>query len=202
LILIICGCTQALPTVLWHGMGDTCCNSESMGYIADLITNTTGNYVYSIKIGDTEDDDEYNGFFKNVNDQIAYVCDLLKSDPKLSGGFNAVGFSQGSQFLRAYVQRCNSPPVKNLISVGGQHQGIFGLPHCPGESSTLCETMRELLDEGAYISWIQSFLVQAEYWHDPLYPSDFLEYNIFLPDINNALTNKNITYKKKHRITQ
>jgi len=151
--------------------------------------------VYSIRVGQDEGDDQYNGFFKNINDQVAFVCDLLSKDPKLSGGFNAVGFSQGSQFLRAYVQRCNSPPVRNLISVGGQHQGVFGLPHCPGENSTLCELMRELLDNGAYISWIQSFVVQAEYWHDPLAMSEYYQYNVFLPDINNALPTKNATYK-------
>ena len=29
--------------------------------------------------------------------------------------------------------------------------GVFGLPHCPGENSTLCEYVRKLLDYGAYI---------------------------------------------------
>jgi len=64
-----------------------------------------------------------NGFFMNANKQIAMVCDQVQSDPKLKDGYNAVGFSQGGQFLRALVQRCPSPPMKNLISVGGQHQG-------------------------------------------------------------------------------
>lgn len=72
--------------------------------------------------------------------------------------------------------------------------GVFGMPKCPGANYTLCEWMRELLDlgksnrtqykttslslcthphphtthtlcSGAYISWIQDTLVQAEYWH-------------------------------------
>ena len=29
--------------------------------------------------------------------------------------------------------------------------GVFGLPHCPGETSTLCEEVRKLLNEGAYL---------------------------------------------------
>jgi len=119
-----------------------------------------------------------------------------KKDHQLLNGFNAIGFSQGSQFLRAYVQRCNNPPVVNLISIGGQHQGVYGLPHCPG-SYTICEYVRQLIDIGAYVGWIQDFLVQAEYWHDPWDRDGYLKYNIFLPDINNEFEKKNETYKKK-----
>lgn len=67
--------------------------------------------------------DTENGFFMNANDQISLVCNQIQSDPKLKNGFNSVGFSQGGQFLRALAQRCPSPPMLNLISIGGQHQG-------------------------------------------------------------------------------
>lgn len=30
---------------------------------------------------------------------------------------------------RAYVQRCNDPPVHNLISIGGQHMGKINRVH-------------------------------------------------------------------------
>lgn len=75
-------------------------------------------YVRSLEIGSDIFSDLINGFFMNVNDQVDYVCKTLKADPALRGGFNAIGFSQGSQFLRAYVQRCNDPPVVNLVSMG------------------------------------------------------------------------------------
>jgi len=150
-------------------MGDTCCYSFSMGAISKIITNVTGNYVHSIMIGDSIEADEFNGFFMNVNDQVDLVCQQMKADPKLANGFNAVGFSQGSQFLRAYVQRCNDPPVRNLVSIGGQHQGVFGLPKCPGANYTLCEWMRELLDYGVYVGFVQNHLVQAEYWQARYY---------------------------------
>ncbi len=29
---------------------------------------------------------------------------------------------QGGQFLRAVAQRCPDPPMRNLVSIGGQHQ--------------------------------------------------------------------------------
>lgn len=43
--------------------------------------------------------DSYNSFFLNANIQIKKACGLLSSDTKLRNGFNAIGFSQGSQFL-------------------------------------------------------------------------------------------------------
>jgi palmitoyl-protein thioesterase len=167
-----------------------------MGKIKGLIEqNLPGIYVYSIEVGNSIVEDELNGYFMNVNDQIDYICDKLKSDGNLTNGFNAMGFSQGGQFLRAYVERCNDPPVHNLISVGGQHQGIFGLPKCPGNNSELCEIARELLNKGAYNKDVQPHSVQAEYWHDPLNEEEYLEKCIFLPDINNA-NSVNETYKK------
>jgi palmitoyl-protein thioesterase len=75
-------------------------------------------------------------------------------------------FSQGAQFLRAIAQRCPSPPMLNLISIGGQHQGVFGFPRCPGDNVTICNFVRDLLRLGAYETVVQNHLVQAEYWHD------------------------------------
>lgn len=43
--------------------------------------------------------DVENSFFLNVNSQVATVCEILAKDPKLQQGYNAMGFSQGGQFL-------------------------------------------------------------------------------------------------------
>lgn len=51
---------------------------------------------------------------------------------------------------RAIAERCPQPAMRNLITFGGQHQGIFGLPNCPPDN-LLCEEMRRLLNLGAYI---------------------------------------------------
>lgn len=40
-----------------------------------------------------------NSFFMNANDQVREVCRQLAADPHLKGGYNAIGFSQGGQFL-------------------------------------------------------------------------------------------------------
>jgi len=168
-----------------------------MGKIKKLLEeNLPGVYVYSIEVGNSIEEDAFNSYFKNVNEQIEYVYAKLKNDTELANGFNAYGFSQGGQFLRAYIQRFNDPPVYNLISVGGQHQGVYGLPKCPGNESRMCEIAREMLNSGAYSDAVQPRLVQAEYWHDPTNTAEYLEKCVFLPDINNALSTQNITYKK------
>lgn len=53
-------------------------------------------------------------------------------------------------FRRALVQRCPNVTMYNLISVGGQHQGVYGLPKCLGENETVCNVVRDMLNVGAY----------------------------------------------------
>jgi len=187
---------EYLPVVLWHGMGDTCCYPFSMGRIKDMIEEQLpGIYVYSVMVGDSIQEDKTAGFFGNVNDQILQVQQKIRSDSQLAGGFNAIGFSQGGQFLRAYVEQYNNPPVHNLISVGGQHQGVFGFPDCNPTTFPFCETVRELLDL-AYAPHIQNISVQAQYWQDPTRQELYTNASIFLADINNQKEVKNPLYKK------
>ncbi|KAL5456920.1 hypothetical protein EMCRGX_G034147 [Ephydatia muelleri] len=187
-VISLVACSQAsgiVPLVLWHGMGDSCCNPLSLGRLMDVIrTEVPGIYVRSLQIGSDFEQDTLNGFFKNVNDQITEVCANLTADANLQNGFNVMGFSQGGQFLRAVVQRCPSVKVRNLLSVGGQHQGVFGFPRCPGDNSTICDEVRKLLNIGAYEAFVQSFLVQAEYWQDPLNEAEYRQKSVFLADIN------------------
>uniref|UniRef100_A0A3B3D4C1 Palmitoyl-protein thioesterase 1 n=1 Tax=Oryzias melastigma TaxID=30732 RepID=A0A3B3D4C1_ORYME len=176
--------------------GDSCCNPLSMGAIKKMIEQEIpGIYVLSLMIGKNVVEDTENGFFLDVNHQVSMVCSQLAQDPKLQGGYNAMGFSQGGQFLRAVAQRCSSPPMKKLISVGGQHQGVYGLPRCPGESSHVCDMIREALNRGAYSDLVQKHLVQAQYWHDPLNDNLYKKHSVFLADINQERT-VNETYKK------
>lgn len=43
--------------------------------------------------------DTRNGYFMNVNKQVQTVCSQVAADPMLADGYNAIGFSQGAQFL-------------------------------------------------------------------------------------------------------
>lgn len=49
---------------------------------------------------------------------------------ELRGGFHAVGFSQGGQFMRALVERCDGLNVHTLVTMGAQHQGVINTPGC------------------------------------------------------------------------
>ena len=117
---------STLPVVLWHGMGDNCCNSFSMGAIEKMIEKYKPDigYIKSLMLGSSPADDTKNGFLLPVNQQIEMACQMIQNDPKLVNGYNAMGFSQGGQFLRGLAQKCPTPPMKNLISVGGQHQPL------------------------------------------------------------------------------
>ncbi len=67
--------------------GDSCCNPFSLGSIAKLLEQTLpGVYVYSVRIGDNIAEDTSNGFFKNVNDQVDFVCQAIKQDQRLQNG--------------------------------------------------------------------------------------------------------------------
>ncbi|CAG8715878.1 7586_t:CDS:2, partial [Acaulospora morrowiae] len=142
-----------------------------------------------------EGEDKKAGFFGNVNKQIEQVCEQLKENEYLRDGFNAIGFSQGGQFLRAYVQRCNNPPVHNLITFGSQHGGVSDIPGCE-KNDGWCQMMRSITRRGVYSGYVRGHIVQAQYYKDPYRLELYLKQNIFLPDINNELENKNKTYAK------
>ncbi|XP_075460584.1 palmitoyl-protein thioesterase 1 [Ascaphus truei] len=187
---------EPVPLVIWHGMGDSCCNPLSMGSVKKMVEMMIpGVYVLSLEIGSNVFEDMENSFFLNVNQQVTQVCEQLARDSHLQQGYNSMGFSQGGQFLRAVAQRCPSPRMRNLISIGGQHQGVYGLPHCPGESSHICDWIRKTLNVGAYTRVVQDHLVQAQYWHDPLQEETYRNSSIFLADINQERST-NESYKR------
>lgn len=186
------------PVVLWHGMGDSAHSFFSMQPLINHIEATLNTFVYSISLGDSALADIEHSFLGNVNDQIEQVAAKLAAQPELREGFNAVGLSQGGQFLRAYVERYNNPPVYNLITLGGQHQGVFGFPDCVGTNETVgffCNMVRKALTLGAYEPYFQNRIVQAQYWHTPLREERYIKKNHFLPDINND-GSFNATYRQ------
>jgi palmitoyl-protein thioesterase len=95
-----------------------------------------GAFVHSLATGAApgETSDIYSSYFGSVNAQVGRACDELHSLPALRGGYVAVGFSQGGQFLRAVAQRCQhlGPGggwrMHTLVTMGSQHQGIMDVP--------------------------------------------------------------------------
>ena len=92
----------------------------------------SGVFVLSLATGSSEAQDVWSSYFGDVNAQVAAACEQIRATPQLQGGYNAVGFSQGGQFLRAVVQRCQhtGPKASVLITMGSQHQGVMNVPGC------------------------------------------------------------------------
>lgn len=177
-----------LPTVVWHGLGDSA-DSEGILSILDLLANHTSSPAFAISTGSRD-----SSFIGNVNDQLAAVSESLRANEALKHGFNAIGFSQGGQFLRAYVERYNDPPIKNLMTWGSQHSGIAQVP-CQSETSSLCQTSRFFVRNNAFSSFVQNRFVPAQYYKG--FDLDaYLKGSIFLADINNEREVKNKTYSK------
>ena len=70
--LVLLGLTQSYtPVVLWHGMGDNCCNPLSMGAVKTMLEKELPDtHVVSLMIGDSWVEDTSNGFFMDVNKQV------------------------------------------------------------------------------------------------------------------------------------
>lgn len=186
-LFVIVASAANLPTVVWHGLGDSA-DSEGILSLLDLLSNHTSSPAYAISTGPRD-----SSFVGNVNLQLADVCTSLKANSDLQDGFNAIGFSQGGQFLRAYVERCNDPPLKNLMTWGSQHSGIVQVP-CSSDSSPLCQSSRFFVRNNAFSSFVQNRIVPAQYYRG----FDFDKYvqgSIFLADINNQKPVKNQSYK-------
>jgi len=120
----------------------------------------------------------------------------LNDIPELENGFDALGFSQGGQFLRAYVEKYNQPPVSNLITFGSQHMGVADLPTCrPGD--IFCLLARTAARRGVYSSYAQRNLIQAQYFRDHARLPVYYEANDFLTRINGEVEEtRNETYAK------
>ncbi|KAJ2913467.1 hypothetical protein MD484_g6954, partial [Candolleomyces efflorescens] len=188
--------TKPRPLVLWHGLGDSH-SSPGMLQFMDMIKDVhPGIFIHSVYIDPELDNDRKAGFYGNVDEQVAFVSEQLAEISELGDGFDAIGFSQGGQFLRAYVERHNSPPVNNLLTFGSQHMGISDIPVC-GRFDILCQIARRATKGAVYGEWAQTNLVQAQYFRDPRNYGTYLEANRFLTSINNERADsRNATYVK------
>jgi len=179
--------SRYLPVVLMHGHASNAATMESMEHwIQEAMP---GVYVKNVEIGDGI----YSSIFTHLNSQVTNFCEQMKNDAQLRNGFNLIGFSQGTLITRAYIERCNDPPVQNWISLGSPAAGQFGLAIVP---DYLQRELDWLLASTPYGRWLQNTFAFASYWRDPYESSEYLLYASFLPDINNELEKKNPTYRE------
>ncbi|PNY28260.1 Palmitoyl-protein thioesterase 1 [Tolypocladium capitatum] len=187
-----------LPLLIWHGLGDAASSEgiQAVGALAEALQ--PGILVHSIALGDDANADRSATFFGNVTAQLEAVCATLAAHPILSTApaVDAIGFSQGGQFLRGYVERCNAPRVRTLVTFGSQHNGIVEFKAC-GSSDWLCKGAMTLLRFNTWSDFVQSRLVPAQYFRDPAADyQTYLDSSNFLADINNERAVKNEAYRR------
>lgn len=204
--------SKPLPLIIWHGLGDRH-NADGLHSIGDLVQEVNpGTFVYYIRVDEDGDGDARATFFGNLTEQIEQVCadiafneDLpmdLKTGKKR---VDALGFSQGGQFLRGLVQRCEALEVRSLVTFGSQHNGIAGIRPC-GTWDFVCKGAVALMKGNVYSDYVQGRVVPAQYYRtlndseeaQPGQPvNDYLEHSNFLADINNEREDKNEVYKER-----
>ncbi|PWN49229.1 alpha/beta-hydrolase [Violaceomyces palustris] len=179
------------PLVIWHGLGDSAHSEAMSSFIGQLQEAFPGLYVHSVSMSPTGDDSEDRkaGFFGKASEDVEFACKQIAEVDELKNGFDAIGFSQGGQFLRAYVEKCNLPKVRNLVTFGSQHMGISDFPACT-PTDFLCRIAESALRGGVYTDYAQSHLISAQYFRNPRDPNGFAKYlekNDFIKDINNEV---------------
>ncbi|KAG8936307.1 hypothetical protein FRC02_003244 [Tulasnella sp. 418] len=183
------------PLVIWHGLGDTAQSPGILKFMDEIKVVHPGIFIHSIYLNEIAEQDRRAGWFGELDKQLAYVSEELRNVPELANGFDGIGFSQGGQFLRAFVEQYNKPAMHNLITFGAPHMGISDIPPC-GTFDLLCRIAKQGLQRGVYSDWAQSNLVQAQYYRDPNRFDDYIEHNHWLPLINNELSYRNRTYPR------
>ncbi len=188
-----------LPLIIWHGLGDNY-EGEGLRSVGELAEAThPGTYVYYVHLAEDPSSDRTATFFGNVTAQIDSVCEALTQDPILafSPAVDALGFSQGGQFLRGLVERCGTGPrVRSLVTFGSQHNGIAAFQNCAATDWT-CKAANALLKSNTWTSFVQNRVVPAQYYRNPDELEAYLENSNFLADVNNERDVKNLVYRRR-----
>ncbi|TGZ76767.1 alpha/beta-hydrolase [Ascodesmis nigricans] len=185
ILLPLTSSTQ-LPLVIWHGLGDTFTNPSLLS-LTTLAANTNPNTsTYLIHLSPSSATDRTSTFLGHLPTQLSTICTTLSTDPSLSGGFNALGLSQGGQFLRGLIETCPTlPRVGTLITLGSQHSGISRFVKRCDLTDWVCELTVKALNTAKWGRWAQRNVVPAQYFRDPRDSESFLRYSGWLADVNN-----------------
>ncbi|KAK9448589.1 Alpha/Beta hydrolase protein [Limtongia smithiae] len=184
------------PVVMWHGLGDSY-QSNGMVRMASIIRDMYPDiFIHSVYLDEDPEKDSKASLFGKLDEQVAQVCEQLAGIEELKDGFDALGFSQGGLFMRAYVERCNVPRVHKLITFGSPQNGVADFPPCDSKKDLVCRRRNALLKTQAYTKYTQDTLTVAQYYRDTKQYTKYLEMSGFLADINNERQSKNAQYKE------
>lgn len=185
-------------TILTTGLGDSYGNEgiQSVAALAEAVH--PGTLVHVVSQGADPNADQRATFWGDVNAQIDKLCEDIAANPIISTApaVDALGFSQGGQFLRGWVERCDGPPVRSLVTFGSQHNGISEFQDC-APTNWLCKGAMALLRGNVWSNYVQTNLVPAQYYRPPTDYDQYIENSNFLADINNERGEKSLEYKKR-----
>lgn len=179
-----------VPVVIWHGLSDSYKNPGLSDLAQKIDTRYPGTIVYLIRLSESNAGDRRATWFGSANEEIESVCHQLSRIDELALGFDGIGLSQGGQFMRAYVERCNRPKVRNLITLGSQHLGVSELPPCTSLFDVGCQILHKLIESGTvYGPYAQREVIPAQFFRDQSNLAPYMKHNEFLRDINNERWN-------------
>lgn len=114
---------KPLPLLIWHGLGDRY-DADGLNSVGELAAEIhPGTEVYYIRVSDAGSEDQRGTFFGNITQQSEEICASLADNKNLTDASgvvraDALGFSQGGQFLRGLVERCPALSVRSLVTYG------------------------------------------------------------------------------------
>jgi palmitoyl-protein thioesterase len=151
------------PVVVLHGLESS---SREMTPLCDWLEATFNTDVYNIEIGNGEKTSMYT----SLENQLDVLCLSIYEIDALRNGFDFIGMSQGGLLARGYVERCNSYPVHNLITLVAPHGGVYW-PNMKNNGLM-------------YNDFFQNHLSIASYWRNPMLLETYLTCS-FLALLNN-----------------
>ena len=152
------------PIVVLHGIESS---SREIEPLCDWLETTFNRNVYNMEIGNGKK----TSLYTSLHDQLDELCISLYDIEDLDEGFDFIGISQGGLLARGYVERCNSYPVRNLITFVAPHGGVFW-PNTKNNGLM-------------YNDFFQNHLSIASYWRNPTMLKTYLTSCSYLPLLNN-----------------
>jgi palmitoyl-protein thioesterase len=147
-----------------------------------------GIYVKNLEVRSLLVNGFFSSIFMSLNEQVENVCKQLERDRNLENGFDLIGFSQGTQVTRGYLERCNSPQVRNWISLAGVNGGLFGEGMIPA-------VVDKALHKMPFDDWVQRTFTWAQMWKDPFDLPLYRNASEFMADVSNDRADKNPAYR-------
>lgn len=170
---------QYAPILTIHGINDECDPA-----IVDTLIDGLRTYVTCFAVENHKD--ALVSMFYSIEEQGRMLWDFIYADEELKdGNFSIMAVSQGSVLAKYAINECPFKyPIRTLVSFGGPHMGISGVPGFH-RSNIFGRFVGWVMDQMAYWDFFQYYTAPGGYWRAPNKEQDFLDYSTFLAEANN-----------------